>query len=323
MPLTKSQERSRTILISLAFALFSIILIGLFWLATTPDLAVGLALSYAAGLSMIFLPCTLPLVFIIVPLSMGKGYKKGLGMAVLFGMGVTITLALYGVAVAVLGAYLGLDQVTRVMFVVAGVAAFIFGLSMLKLIRWQVPGFGATAPGFIARQRDYLKALLLGLFMGNAGIGCPNPAFYVLLLYIATLGSITAGGWLGFIHGLGRATPLIFLSILAILGVKAGKGIASKRFAIEKISGWALILLGGFMLVVGGLGMHWWEDSVLHITWQNSILGIAPNLAEAEGHPVFQGLFNAPLWVGWAALTILFIIPLIWDWRKGGEKHES
>jgi cytochrome c-type biogenesis protein len=37
-----------------------------------------LIIAYLAGLSMIILPCTLPLVFIIIPLSMGKGGKKGL-----------------------------------------------------------------------------------------------------------------------------------------------------------------------------------------------------------------------------------------------------
>ena len=56
----------------LAFILFSIIVIGLVWLVGG-DHPVTVTLAYAAGLSMIFLPCTLPLVFIIIPLSMGKG----------------------------------------------------------------------------------------------------------------------------------------------------------------------------------------------------------------------------------------------------------
>ena len=76
---------------SIAFVLFSIIIIGLVWLAGG-DHPVSLALAYAAGLSMIFLPCTLPLVFVIVPLSTGKGYKKGLFIALLFGLGITLTL---------------------------------------------------------------------------------------------------------------------------------------------------------------------------------------------------------------------------------------
>src|SRR3989338_1306507 len=37
--------------------------------------------AFAAGLTMIILPCTLPLAFVIVPLAMGKGLVKGLGMS--------------------------------------------------------------------------------------------------------------------------------------------------------------------------------------------------------------------------------------------------
>ena len=59
---------------------------------------------------MIVLPCTLPLVFIIVPLSMGQGYKKGLFMAMLFGAGLTITITAYGLGVSALGKTASIDQ---------------------------------------------------------------------------------------------------------------------------------------------------------------------------------------------------------------------
>jgi len=65
----------------LGFFLFIVFVVGLFWMFTTPNMTVGLTLSFVAGLSMIFLPCTLPLAFVIVPLTMGKDPKKGLLMA--------------------------------------------------------------------------------------------------------------------------------------------------------------------------------------------------------------------------------------------------
>ncbi|MBI4561403.1 MAG: hypothetical protein HY724_05110 [Candidatus Rokubacteria bacterium] len=55
----------------------------------------------------------------------------------------------------------------------------------------------------------------MGLLLGNAGIGCPNPAFYVLLSGIAGSGNPATGVTYGLIHGIGRATPLLALSILA------------------------------------------------------------------------------------------------------------
>ena len=59
----------------LGFFLFIVFVVGLFWMITTPELTVGLTLSFVAGLSMIFLPCTLPLAFVIVPLTMDKTQK--------------------------------------------------------------------------------------------------------------------------------------------------------------------------------------------------------------------------------------------------------
>src|SRR5574341_1762976 len=42
----------------------------------------------------------------------------------------------------------------------------------------------SALPGFIQKQGDYLKVLLLGLLLANVGVGCPNPVFYVLLAYV-------------------------------------------------------------------------------------------------------------------------------------------
>src|SRR3989344_9050856 len=86
--------------------------IGLFWfLFLAPNLGAGAELgvmgwflfSFAAGLTMIVLPCTLPLAFVIVPLSMGRGMVKGLGMALSFGAGVALMLSIYGVIAAAVG----------------------------------------------------------------------------------------------------------------------------------------------------------------------------------------------------------------------------
>ena len=119
------------------FFLFIIFIVGLFWMFTTPELTVGLTLSFVAGLSMIFLPCTLPLAFVIVPLTMGKEPKKGLLMALFFTLGLTITLSLYGVFIAAVGKTFGLKSDAEVYAVLlGGIAAFIFGLSEIGLIKF-------------------------------------------------------------------------------------------------------------------------------------------------------------------------------------------
>lgn len=315
-------SRSKFYTITLAFVLLSVIIIGLSWLAVGAELVVGAALVFAAGLSMIFLPCTLPLVFIIVPLTAGKGVKKGLGMAALFGLGLTITLMLYGIGVAFVGQYFGLDKITRIMLFVAGIAAYLFGLIQLKMLKIKLPELPARIPERITKKGDYIKSLFFGLLLGNAGVGCPNPAFYVMLIFIANLGDLGTGAWLGFVHGLGRAVPLLFLATLGIIGISLSKKVAKLAPKVDRWSGFALVFFGAFILTIGALGMHWWEDSILHEGYNNFLLDVAPNLAELEDHPVFQGVFVAPIWVGWAVLAILFTIPLYWDVLRR-KKHEK
>lgn len=147
--------------------------IGLFSLATSPLQVVSLTLAYTSGLSMIVLPCTLPAVFVIVPLSLGRGYRRGFTMAALFGPGLTVTITAYGVAVAYLGQILYLDRLPLLMWLVAGLAAYVFGLSELGLILWRAPSYGGALPGAIQQRGDYSRALLMSLLLEIAGIGRP------------------------------------------------------------------------------------------------------------------------------------------------------
>jgi len=319
--MNKENKQIKIFLVSLAFILFIILITGLSYLVNT-NLDISTAgqmggtiiflLAFVAGLSMIVLPCTLPLVFIIVPLSMGKGYKKGFIMALLFGLGLTITITLYGTLIALVGGLLGLDNATRIMFTIAGIAAFFFGVSELRLIKFSLPSFIST-PKFIQNQKGYLKAFFMGLLLGNAGVGCPNPAFYILLTYIAGTGSLIEGASLGFVHGLGRVTPLIFLSILAILGINATVNVVKAKDKITDFMGWILVGIGSFILTVGLFG-PWFESTFLHEAWNNAVKVIGANLAEIEkaahDHAVTPLMSYAPwlmlLLVG--AVIILYLI---------------
>jgi len=282
------QVGAKKSMLVVAFALFSLIFVGLIFSITNQTVVEEnqeasylswLIIAYVAGLSMIVLPCTLPLVFIIVPLSMGQGYKKGLSMALLFGAGLILTITSYGLGVAALGQTASLNQISTVMFLVAGIAAFLFGLSQLKLIRLRMPSYSGT-PKFIQNRGDYSKSFFMGLLLGNAGVGCPNPLFYWLLIYIAGAGSLEIGASLGLVHGVGRALPLILMSSLAILGISATKSLTAKRESIEKATGIMLIVIGAF-LIINGLpeGHEWYEETFVHKGW-NELIALTPIPAE-------------------------------------------
>ncbi|MBL4644507.1 MAG: cytochrome C biogenesis protein [Candidatus Pacebacteria bacterium] len=341
-------EGAKRWLVIFAFLLFSASLIGAFYLFMTPGETVNIAFAYVVGLTMIVLPCTLPLAFVIVPMAMGKGAKKGLLMSLFFGLGISITLALYGLFVAIIGKSIGLDQavgnaglVSSILFMVGGLSAFVFGLSELRIIKFKIPTYQGAYPKFIQNQGDYIKAFLLGLFLGNAGVGCPNPLFYVLLGNIAVLGSASSGLLLGFIHGVGRATPLIFLAVLGILGVNAVSGIAKKTAVVAKWTGISLIFLGAFIFI-SGASHQWYEDTVVHKGWNQVVQvvtgGDSSRVTEIQDHKEAPGtpidhvdepttpipaandhegqkdLIPAP-W-SWITLLAMIIVPLWWYKRK-------
>ncbi|OGF62222.1 hypothetical protein A3C77_01370 [Candidatus Giovannonibacteria bacterium RIFCSPHIGHO2_02_FULL_45_13] len=335
-------QEPKKILGGLIAAFSLIIIVGLVWFFSfSPASPIGAGwflFSFAAGLSMIILPCTLPLAFVIVPLSMGKGVAKGLKIALAFSLGIAITLSLYGVlaayfgevAVGTLGA--PLEVVKNWLYFIAGLFAYIFALGELGLVRFRMPTYSGAYPSFIQRQGDVFKALLLGLFLGNIGIGCPHPATPLILTRIAVSGDIFYGWLLFFVHAAGRVIPLILLAILGILGLNALSWLTSRREKIERATGWAMVFVAAFILVLGLFSHDWWVWSGTHslletITQEERFVGIiserfqsfVPHIHgfdELEGK---TGLFGLPLWLGNWVLLALWIIPFFWYWLvKGG-----
>jgi len=316
-----TQIAAKKTVVIVSFTLISLIFVGVIFSLTNEFAVEGqddlsylswLVIAYIAGLSMIILPCTLPLVFIIVPLSMGKGYKKGLSMALLFGAGLTVMIAAYGTGISLLGETASLDQISTIMFLIAGVAAFFFGLSQLKLVSFKMPSYSGT-PKFIQNRGDYSKSFFMGLLLGNAGVGCPNPLFYWLLIYIAGAGSIEIGASLGLVHGVGRAIPLILMSVLAILGISVTKGLTTKRVKIENATGWMLIVIAAF-LIINGLpqGHEWYEHTFVHEGW-NQLVEKTPIPAEFE-MPEHEHEEESKIPMEYVPIVLIGLIafPIIW-----------
>ncbi len=267
----------KTLLVS-SFILFSFIFIGLIFFLSfnynadnNLSYSVWIIIAYIAGLSMIVLPCTMPLVFIIIPLSSGSGYKKGFIMSLLFGFGLIITITLYSATIAEVGNITSLHSISTVIFFASGIVAFLFGLVQLNLINLRLPTYSGV-PKFIQECGDYGKSFFMGLLLGNVGVGCPNPMFYWLLVHIAGTGSLETGTVLGLVHGVGRAVPLIFISIITIIGINIKKTLIEKRNTIETVTGFMLVIVGSFLIINGIPGGHeWYEETVVHKLWNNTI----------------------------------------------------
>ena len=332
-------SKLKTILALSSVGMFGLILVGVLWFflagSATP-VGIGWYLfSFAAGLTMIVLPCTLPLAFVIVPLSMGKGVVKGLGMAIAFGSGVIIMLSAYGVFAAIAGEVaigaLGasLETVKNWLYFIAGLFAYIFALGELGLLRFRMPTYTGAAPAFIQRRQDYLKAFFLGIFLGNIGIGCPHPATPVILTRIAVSGDIFYGWLLFFVHAVGRVLPLFLLAILGVLGVNALTWLVKRKDKIERATGWGMVFIAGFILVLGLFTHDWWVASGQHtvfeeLTQEHAVTTLfAEQIGQGEAHAHAPGeaegntgLFGLPLGLGNWVLVILWVIPMWWYYIK-------
>jgi suppressor of ftsI len=334
----KSQEnlKTRGWLAASVFGLFAIIVFGLLWfffLAPSNPAGLGWYLfSFASGLSMIVLPCTLPLAFVVVPLSMGKGMVRGLGIALSFGLGVSVMLSIYGVIAAVIGNVAiesfgaPLESIKNWVYFIAGIFVLIFALGGVGLVKYKMPSFTGAAPAFIQKRQEFVKAFFLGLFLGNIGVGCPHPATPLLLIEIASSGNVLYGWLLFLVHAIGRVLPLLFLAFLGILGVNGLSWIVARKDKVERVTGWAMVFVAGFILTLGLFTHDWWVNSGIHtqfekLTFEESYLGtVAENLdsdvVHRHGPEEGPGLFGLPLWLGNWFMVFLWVFPIWWWWFR-------
>ena len=141
--------------------------------------------------------------------------------------------------------------------------------------------------------------------------------FYWLLIYIAGTGSVEIGASLGAVHGVGRAIPLILLSVLAIIGVNYTKRITASRENIEKLTGWMLIVIGAFLIINGIPGGHeWYESTIIHIVW-NNIVSMTPIPSEFEmGEHEHERQAEMPEELVPLLFTCLIAFPIVWYFIK-------
>lgn len=274
----------------------------------------GLVLSYLSGMTMLVLPCTLPMVFVIVPLAMARSPRRALAITLAFGFGISLTLAAYGATVGMAGHFAGIARATQIMWLIGGVATYAFGLSQLGLIRARLPAYSGGMPRLFARRGPELQALGLGLLLGNAGIGCPCPAWYLLLTGVATSGSPAFGAYIGLAQGLGRITPIVAVAVAASLGLDSTRALVRRRIAVERASGGVLVVLGAVIVAFMALGHPWWEATALHLGW-NRLLSLVGGSAISEVDPG-GGPLPAGLWWVPALFVVLTVVPFVALWLR-------
>lgn len=256
------------VVLSAALVLLLVASIGLTWFAGVQNQAMSshhsfgfmTILSFAAGLfATIALPCNYPLIFVVTSLALSSNHKKGLVLTALFSLGIIFTVTLYGFLVAYAGKLVGAAALRQWLLFLAGLSSYTFGLSELGLFHIKSSFFNAQLPKNLQEKSDYIKSLVMGFLLGNIGVGCANPLFYILMFYIAGSESIPKGMFLGVIHGIGRVLPLILIVLLAMLGFEATHLFSTQRSFMKNFSTILLIFIGCILIPAGIFNLgEWW-----------------------------------------------------------------
>lgn len=315
-------RKLRIYLAGFAIILFSATVVGILtYLTNFSKQTIGFSFSYFAGLSMLLQPSTLPLVFFIAPITINETPKRGIIMALFFGVGMLITSTVYEAALIYSGGAMDVLIATVIAVIVGGGWVYVLGLSEAGLIKMNIPGLSHTTQ----KHADYLKVFLIGFSLASVTFWYQNPIFY--LLHMDTVHTF-AWGSVTMAYDLGKATSLVFITMLGIMVINVTPCIRKMiiRSGIDsdtKVTDWGLLFVGAFLLTFGGLFRRWYQESAVYLTWNNMLITLSGGrIGEVE---IFSSKANAmleniPQWLGPYVFTLLLAIPIILYFYKKRSK---
>ena len=189
-----------------------------------------------------------PCVLVMIPLAMAyvggygdaQSWRYNLSLSLSFVVGLSITFTVLGLIAAFMGSLLG-DVGHFWPYAVAAVC-LVMGLHLLGIFNFQLP-----LPGrFQTQKKGVVGAFLLGLLFGVVSTPCATPVLAVLLVFIASKGSLPYGALLLFCYALGHC----FLVVIAGTSMGMAKGLLESR-RLQKAGSWLRKAAGVVIILVG------------------------------------------------------------------------
>ncbi len=217
----------------------------------TPLVAVLASMAWGV-LSIVLSPCHLAAIPLIIGFIGGQGAmttRRAFTLALLFSLGILVTIGLIGVATAALGRMLG-DLGPRMNYVVA-VVFFVIGLHFLGVVPMPFSAANAKMGGRRGRVAAFILGLVFGLALGPCTFAYMAPMLGVTLSVARTdigYGILLLGaygvGHCGVITAAGTFTGIVE-RYLKWSGGSRGLDI------VRKVCG-VLVILGGVYLIRAG-----------------------------------------------------------------------
>ena len=238
-------------------------------------------LVFAGGILTSLTPCVYPLIPITVSLfgaNESAGLFKSFLLSVVYVLGIVVTYAILGVAVASTGAVFG--QIMANSWVVGFISLILvsLGLSMFGVFEIRLPYAVQNRLNTVGGA-GFAGAFAMGTVAGVIAAPCTGPALAVVLTYIATTGSLFLGFWLMFTYALGMG--------LLFIGIGTFSGLLS---ALPRSGGWMYILENIFGIAIITMAVYFLKDVFLPLQnfLENSLSFFA----------IAGGLVVIGLWLG-------------------------
>jgi len=229
-------------------------------------LSVGLALSFETGVTMVFTPCGMPLVFTLNTMAR-EGKERGrswLPPFLLFTAGIVAVMAVWGAVVGLAGGRIvrfladpsNRFSVTEVLYSLLGALALLMALWEFRWVRVPRIGGHRSMPMAIARLNPYPRSLAIGAALGGGfGVGCPFPTYQAVLAWVAVVGNPLYGAAVLAANALGRAAPFHLIGGLAYRGTEQraiSRWLLSNSDRARLVNGTGLAVFAGLMIVLWG-----------------------------------------------------------------------
>lgn len=217
-------------------------------IGTNPWLA--FLLVFVGGLLTASNPCVLAMIPLMIGFVGGTreitGVKKALFFSLFFVLGLSLAFSILGVLAGVTGRLLG--DVGAFWRYIVVVVCLVMGIYLLEIFKIPLPQINVGNP----KLRGLAGAFLMGLLFGIVSTPCAVPILAVILVLIASKGSIIYGFGLLFFYGLGHCT----LILIAGTSMGAAKSLLESR-NLQRVNFWlkkgaaVLIILVGLYFLIG------------------------------------------------------------------------
>lgn len=229
-----------------------------------------LFLFFGFGLLLSFTPCILPMVPVLSGIIIGHGKdittRKAFFLSLSYVLSMSITYAIVGALVALLGANLQISMQSPWAISLFSLIFIMLALSMFGFYEFRLPNsWQAKIAGSSGNQRGghYIGAAIMGCLSTLILSPCVTAPLIGVLTYIAQSGNVLLGTLTLFFLSLGMGIPLL------LIGTSAGKWLpesGSWMNAVKGFFGVLLIAVAIYLMeriIPSGLAMGLWGSLLI------------------------------------------------------------